>query len=201
MIETEQEMLDLLLKGATILDPSQGVDGMFDLGIKDGVVAALKPEIAEAEAAKTINLAGGMVLPGLVDLHTHVYWGVVNIGAEPDELCLKQGVTTTADGGSAGSETFAGFLKWIVGTSRTRVYCFLNLSRIGLTGHHSVGELANPAYADPKGALRILHDHGEVVVGLKLRLLESATGGPSLPLLKMAREVADEAAKPIMVHI
>ena len=194
-------MFDLLLKGGTVLDPDQGIEGVMDVAVAGGKIAALKDEIAPGEAARMLNMAGSMVVPGLFDSHTHVYWGATANGAWPDEICLMDGVTATVDGGSCGSDNFAGFERFIVAASRTRVYCYVNLSRIGLTGLHAVGELANPAYADPAGTLRILQENPEVAVGVKLRLSEDMVGGPCLPMLKVARDVAGKAGMPLHVHI
>jgi len=173
----------------------------LDVAVADGKIATLGHDIPASGAARVLNMSGSLVAPGLFDCHTHVYWGATSIGAWPDEICLPDGVTATVDGGSCGSDNFAGFKRWIVEVSRTRVFCYVNLSRIGLTGLHATGELVNPAYADPKGTLRILQENPDVAVGVKLRLSEDMVGGPCLPMLKMAREVTSEARKPLHVHI
>jgi dihydroorotase len=194
-------MFDLLLKRGTVIDPGQGIERVLDVAVTDGKIAAMKPDIPVSEATRVLNMSGSLVAPGLFDCHTHVYWGATSIGAWPDEICLPHGVTATVDGGSCGSDNFAGFKRWIVEGSRTRVFCYVNLSRIGLTGLHAAGELVNPAYVDPKGTLRILRDNPEVAVGVKLRLSEDMVGGPCLPMLKVGREVANDAGKPLHVHI
>ena len=194
-------MFDLLLKGGMVVDPGQGIEAIRDVAVADGKVAALGSDIPASGAVRVLNMAGSLVTPGLFDCHCHVFWGVTNIGAWPDTMFLPNGVTATVDGGSCGSESFGAFKRWIVEGSRTRVFCYVNLSCIGLLGHHSVGELVNRGYADPKGTLKILQENPEVAVGVKLRLAEDMVGGPCLPMLKMGREVAGEAGKPLHVHI
>ncbi len=194
-------MFDLLLKGGLVIDPSQHLEGVLDLAVSDGRIASLETNIPAAQARRVLDARGSLVTPGLVDLHLHAYHGAVSNGAEPDRDCLKRGVTTVLDCGSSGADNFAGFKKWVADTSRTRIYCLVHLSCIGLSGILRAGELAHPAYADPEGALGVLRAHPDLAIGLKLRANEAAVGGPCLPFLKMARQVADAAAVPVMVHI
>lgn len=194
-------MFALLLKSGTVIDPGQGIEGVLDVAVADGKIAAVGADIPASGAERVLNMSGSLVAPGLFDCHTHVYWGATSIGAWPDTICLPDGVTATVDGGSAGSDTFAAFKRWIVEGSRTRVFCYVHLSRIGLAGLQASGELVNRAYADPKGTLKILRENPEVAVGVKLRLSEDMVGGPCLPMLKVGREVAGEAGKPLHVHI
>lgn len=194
-------MYDLLLRNGTVVDPGQGLNQKLDVAISGGKIAAIRVGIPEQESAHALDLSGKLVMPGLVDLHVHVYPGGTALGVDPDESCLKHGVTTVLDCGSFGSDNFEGFKRWIAERSLTRVYGLINLSSLGLTGIDRVGELANMDYADPEGAARVLHSHPHLVRGLKLRATESVVGGSCLPALKLARRVADEVGVPLMVHI
>ncbi len=194
-------MVDLLLKNGTVLDPGQGINATLDVAVTGGKIEAIGPNLPVPRATRVLNMAGNLMTPGLFDCHTHVYWGATAIGGFPDEICLRDGVTATVDGGSCGSDNFAGFKRWIVEPSRTRVFCYIHLSRIGLSGLQAVGELVNPGYADPKGTLKILRENPDVVVGVKLRITDSMVGGSCLPMLKLGLEVTREAGKPLHVHI
>ncbi|MBT2208799.1 amidohydrolase/deacetylase family metallohydrolase [Actinomadura sp. NEAU-AAG7] len=189
---------DLLVRGGRVLDPGEGLDGRRDVGVRGGVIAAVEPALDPASAARVLDARGALVCPGLVDAHAHVYWGATSIGAWPDEVCAGGGVTTVADGGSSGTDTFAGFRRWIAGGSRTRVLCHLNLARIGLTG--LVGEL-RPDLVDPGGVARLIHEHPDLVVGIKLRLSATITGGPCRPMLELGARVSAETGTPLHVHI
>ncbi|TYB44040.1 amidohydrolase/deacetylase family metallohydrolase [Actinomadura chibensis] len=189
---------DLLVRGGRVLAPGDGLDGRHDVGVRDGTVVAVAPGLDPARAATVLDASDALVCPGLVDVHAHVYWGATSIGAWPDDVCADGGVTTVADGGSAGTDAFAGFRRWIVGGSRTRVLCHLNLSRVGLTG--LVGEL-RPGLVDPDGVARLIRDHPDVIVGIKLRLSARITGGPCRPMLELGRRVSAETGKPLHVHI
>ncbi|WUI02956.1 amidohydrolase/deacetylase family metallohydrolase [Spirillospora sp. NBC_00431] len=189
---------DLLIQGGRVLSPGDGVDGLLDVAVRDGTVAAVEPGLDPARAARVLDAAGALVCPGLVDAHAHVYWGATSIGAWPDDVCADLGVTTVADGGSSGTDTFAGFHRWIVGGSRTRVLCHLNLARTGLTG--LIPEL-RPELVDPDGVARLIGEHPDTITGIKLRLSERITGGPCRPMLELGARVAAETGRPLHVHI
>ena len=191
-------MDDLLIRGGRVLSPGDGLDGRHDIGVRDGTVTAVEPGLDPGRAARVLDATGALVCPGLVDLHAHVYWGATSIGAWPDEVCADGGVTTVVDGGSSGTDTFAGFLRWIAGGSRTRVLCHLNLARVGLTG--LLGEL-RPGLVDPDGTARLIRDHPGTIAGIKLRLSERITGGPCRPMLELGARVSAETGTPLHVHI
>ena len=77
-------MYDLLLKGGTVVDPSTRLDGAHDVAVQGGQIARIAPDIPEAEAARTIDVAGKIVTPGLIDLHAHVFEGFNRTGVNPD---------------------------------------------------------------------------------------------------------------------
>ncbi|HEX2924318.1 MAG TPA: amidohydrolase/deacetylase family metallohydrolase, partial [Chloroflexota bacterium] len=194
-------MFDLILKGGRVIDPSRGTDLEQDVAITGSRIAGISASVPSDSARQVLDVSGKIVVPGLVDLHTHIYPGVISNGVEVDETCLRRGVTTAVDGGSSGTENFGGFLRWIAGQSKTRVFCFLHLSAIGQAATRRAGELANPAYADPEGAIELIRLHSDVIVGLKLRASRPALGGPSLPMLQAARRVLDATGVPMMIHI
>ena len=107
-------MYDLLLKGGTVLDPSGGLDGALDVAVQSGAIARIAPGIAETEAARTIDVRGKIVTPGLIDLHAHVFEGFNRTGVNPDLGGVYAGVTTIVDAGSAGAATFGGFPRHIL---------------------------------------------------------------------------------------
>lgn len=192
---------DLVVKGARILDPSQGLDSIGDLAIRDGHVVALADSIAPSEARSCLDARETVLCPGLVDAHAHCYWGATRLGVDPDSSCLARGVTTVVDAGSAGSAGFDGLRRWIIDASNCRVLAFVNLSAAGLATAGISQELASPALFDGDGAAEILRSHPDVTVGLKLRLSNYAVGDGCIEYLAKGREVADSAGARLMVHI
>src|SRR5437867_9593235 len=82
----QTDKFDLVIKGGEVLDPSQKLRARRDVGIRNAVIAALEPEIADSRAKQVLDAKGKLVLPGLVDMHAHVYPGVSALGLPADEL-------------------------------------------------------------------------------------------------------------------
>jgi dihydroorotase len=96
---------DLILKGGRVIDPSQNIDRVTDVAFSGGKVAKVGNDLTGA--AETRDVKGYIVTPGLIDLHTHVYWGGTSLGIDAEEFCRTSGVTTAIDTGSAGPGNFA----------------------------------------------------------------------------------------------
>src|SRR5579883_2768491 len=125
-------MYDLLIRGGEVIDPANDRVGRLDVAVSDGVIAAVGPDLPVEDAARVVDAQGLYVTPGLIDLHTHCYWGATYWGIEPDPVSARSGVTTWLDAGSAGAYTFPGFRRYVVEASRTRIFALLNVTSIGL---------------------------------------------------------------------
>lgn len=193
-------MFDLVIENGLMLNPGHGEPTPRDIGIVGTEIRSIEPDLRLEPAKKRIDVENALVLPGLIDIHTHVYPGVTSMGIDPVEISFPTGVTTTIDGGSCGSATFDGF-RALAESSPVRVRCFLNLSAIGLSGAKRVGELVDGRFADPDGVSEILTAHPDVAIGIKVRASRDAVGDASVPYLAMAREIADETDRRLLVHI
>ena len=144
---------ELLLKGGRVIDPSQSFNAVADVAIAGGRIAAIAGAIDPQEAARTVQVAGQIVTPGLIDIHTHGFAGISHWGVDLDPYCIARGVTTAIDAGTSGSDSFEGFRRLVIERSRTRVLAFLNISRVGLIGQP--GELVDTRMIDaPVGVAR-----------------------------------------------
>ncbi|MBC7237376.1 MAG: amidohydrolase/deacetylase family metallohydrolase [Chloroflexi bacterium] len=192
---------ELVLRGGTLLDPAQGLYAPRDVAFANGRVAALAESLAGVQAAETVDVAGLLVTPGLIDLHVHVFEGVSHYGIPPDPTCLAHGVTTAVDAGSAGADTFGGFRKYVIEASATRLLAHLNISSMGMLSA-TIGELDELKWADVGRALQTVERHRDVILGIKVRLTRGQVVGEGVGLapLYRAREAADAAGLPIMVH-
>src|SRR5262249_59562153 len=134
-----------------------GLDARCDVGVRAGRVAAVGPRL-EGPASDTVDAAGLVVTPGLIDLHVHIYAGVSHYGIDADPTCLARGVTTALDAGSAGASTFTGLRRYIIDVSATRLFALLNISRIGMvTGVETdppVGELEDLRHCSVPAAVK-----------------------------------------------
>ena len=190
---------DVLIAGGEVLDPGAGISGRNDVAIRDGRVAAIVPNIDRAQATQVIDASGQYVTPGLVDLHTHVYWGTTFWGIEADPVAARSGVTTWLDVGSAGAYNFPGFRRYVQQANRARIFALLNVSAIGLTA--PTFELSNLDYCDIDLGTRMIEANRDVVLGVKARIDRNTTRGTGLRPLQLARELADRVQLPLMVHI
>jgi len=196
-------MFDLLVKDGTVIDPSQQIEGRYDISISDGKIVSIAEEIPTSAARKIVEAKGRIVTPGLIDLHTHVYWGATRTGLNPDLTSLPKGVTTVLDCGSSGSTNFLGLRKFIIERSRTRVFALLHLSSIGLASPSGVTELEDFRNIDYDGAVEVAKENRDVVLGMKIRLgvpPVSVVGRHGHLALRLAFEAAEDIGGFLMVH-
>lgn len=193
---------DILIKGGEVVDPSQQLRGIRDVAVSDGVIVAVGESLRDVAATNTIDARGQYVVPGLIDLHVHVYHGHGPFGLEPDSLCPAGGVTTMLDAGSAGSYNFPGFRRDIIDRAETPVLALVNLSCIGLTAAN-LGELKDRRYADPEGVVRTIRENPDVAVGVKIRAGRHiiGEGEDGWSNFREAVSAARESGTWLMVHI
>lgn len=190
---------DLLLAGGTVLDPASGRRERLDVGVAGGRIAAVEPALPRESAARVLDAAGCYVTPGLIDFHVHSYWGVNPYGFDADPICLKSGVTTAIDAGSAGPVNFPGFKRLIADGSRTRMLEFVCVAQHGVL--HTPGELQDLRFADPEAAALTVREHPDVAVGIKVRLHRRAAADHPREALRLALEAGERCRSPVMVHI
>ena len=194
----------LILKGGRVIDPSQNLDGVRDVAFADGKVAAIGKDLKAAAGVEVRDVSGYIVSPGLIDLHTHVYWGGTSLGIDAEEFCRTSGVTTAIDTGSAGPGNFAGFRKHVIERSDVRILAYLHVSFAGIyafSDRTMVGESEEIRHMAPTEAVEVAEANRDVLVGIKVRVGRHASGNQGWNALKIALEVADQVGMPLMVHI
>lgn len=194
-------MNDLVLKGGRVIDPSQGIDRVTDIAFAGGKVAAIGDGLSGTD---TRDVSGKIVSPGLIDLHTHVYWGGTSLGVEAELVARSGGVTTFIDAGSAGPGNFHGFRKHVIETSPVRILPYLNVSFPGIFAFSKtvmVGESADMRLLDPREAVRVVREHKDLILGIKVRVGKSASGDSGIMPLDIALDVAEETGLPMMAHL
>jgi dihydroorotase len=171
MIASAQPRFDLLLQGGHVVDAKNGISAVRDVGIKDGKVAAVAAHLDAKDALKTVNVAGLLVTPGLVDIHVHVYAGTGERGSYagdnsvyPDGFTFRVGVTTVADAGCSGYRNFEDFKQRVIDRSKTRVFAFLNIVGAGMRGAKYENNLAD---MEPAPAAEMARRYPDVIVGFK----------------------------------
>lgn len=196
------DKFDLLIKGADVLDPSQGLRGKRDIGIRYGLIEALAEDIPAARANRTLNASGKLVVPGLIDLHAHVFPYGSAIGIPADELVANQATTTLVSAGDAGANNIAAFRRFIVPATRARLFAFVHIANHGLTGF-PVPELYNIDFAQVDSAARAIAENADLVLGAKVRMSENVIAKHGLEPLKRAILACERAGTggKVMCHI
>ena len=196
-------MLDLILKGGRVIDPASGRDEIADIGFADGKVAAVGADLP-LRGSQLVDARGLIVVPGLIDLHTHVYWGGTSLGVDAGLVATRAGTATFVDAGSAGAGNFAGFRRHVIEPSPLRILPFLNVSFPGIFAFSAtvmVGEAADLRLIDPRECVRVIEANRDLIVGVKVRVGRGAGGSSGVAPLDMALEVAEETRLPVMAHL
>src|SRR5215472_8791435 len=123
---------DLILRGGRVIDPLQKLDAEVDVAFSQGRVARIGSGLNADASTDIRDVSGHIVTPGLIDLHTHVYWGGTSLGIDAEEFCRASGVTTSVDTGSAGPGNFAGFHKHVIEPLPVRILAYLHVSFAGI---------------------------------------------------------------------
>ncbi|MDQ4061685.1 MAG: amidohydrolase/deacetylase family metallohydrolase [Pseudomonadota bacterium] len=195
---------DLILKGGRVIDPSQDLDRVMDVAFLDGKVVAIGDDLRPGVGTDVRNVTGRIVSPGLIDLHTHVYWGGTSLGIDAEAFCRASGVTTAIDTGSAGPGNFLGFRKHVIERSQVRILAYLHVSFAGIYGFSKrvmVGESEELRLMAPLDAVEVAEANRDVIVGIKVRVGRHASGTSGVAPLDIALQVANEVGLPLMCHL
>jgi len=195
-------MHDLILSGGHVIDPSQKHDGVGDVAFTNGKVSGFGKALGPAK--ETRSMAGYIVTPGLIDMHTHVYWGGTSLGIDADEFCRSSGVTTSVDTGSAGPGNFMGFRRHVIETSQARILAYLHVSHAGIYGFDHrvmVGESREILHLNPIDCVKVAEENRDLIVGIKVRVGLHSSGTNGEAALDIALQVAAETGLPLMAHI
>ena len=191
-------MTDLLLKGGEVLDPSQNLRGTLDIAVQDGSISQVAPNIRPGPETRVVDVSGKLVVPGLIDLHTHVYDGVNQTGVKPDLAGVYSGVTTLVDAGSAGCYTFGGFPRFIVPESKTRIFCMLHISRAGLNFQP---DLSRREDIDLEETVNVIQANRGLIQGVKIRAVGPGVPRMGIEMVELAKQAANDGGVRLMVHI
>jgi dihydroorotase len=183
---------DLVIKGGRVIDPARKIDARLDIAVSRGRIVALRPNIAPGKA-QTLDAAGKIVVPGLIDIHTHA-----TVDPTSSALMLADGVTGWIETGWQGAETVEAGVA-AVKASPQKAALLLNIGRKGVM--IGTGETMDLSLADVPAARAAIAAHRDVVVGVKARLSRNITGDHDLEVLRRAQEATRPFGIPLMIHI
>ena len=190
----------MLIRGGTVIDPAQRLHAPLDVRITDARVAAMAKRLAPGLDEPVVDARGLLVVPGLIDIHVHVFPGASHYGIAPDPHCLGTGVTTVVDAGSAGALTFPAFRRFVIDVAETRIVPLLNIGATGMLSA-DVGELEDVRFIDRARALQTIEAHRDLIQGVKVRLSRQQVGANARVALSTALDTAAAARLPLMVHV
>jgi dihydroorotase len=158
---------DIVLKGGRVVDPAQGFNGILDIAIRDGRIAAIGKDLPGA-VLETVDVREKLVLPGLIDTHAHVYRYVSGrFGLDADMVGVHSGVTTVVDQGGPSVLTFPGFREYVAKPASTRVLAFISAYMVGGLEGHYYPELYRPDCIAVEDTIRAGRENADLVRGVK----------------------------------
>jgi len=192
---------DLLVKGARLLDPAQGIDRVSDIAVHQGKIAAIG-DLAAESADQSVDGSGLIASPGWIDLHVHVMQGGIKLGGvhADNDAGIATGVTTVVDAGSSGAGTWAQFHDEVMATSTTRVLAYMNISLQPATNGPRHGEWSNFSQAQTIESAERAAANGDCV-GIKVLASQTHCGNLGITPVKLARQAARLSGTGLMVHI
>src|SRR3954451_1643844 len=192
---------DQLLRGGRVICPASGNDGIRDVAIRNGKIAAVQPDILPTSAKESVDVTGKLVLPGLIDTHAHVYQYVTGrFGMKADMVGVQSGVTTLVDQGGASCMTLPGFRHFVAEPSKSRVYAFLSAYLVGGLEGHYYPQLYSPEGVDIDATVKAATANLDIVRGIKAHAEIGGFARWGIRVIEMAAEIGRRADLPVYVH-
>jgi dihydroorotase len=195
------ESFDLILKGGRVIDPVAGVDGVRDVAVKDGRIAAVAERLPNSNARESIDCRGKLVLPGLIDTHAHVFEYVTGrFGLNADMCGVHSGVTTLIDQGGPSCITMPAFRHHVVERSESRVLAFISAYVVGGLEGHYYPDLYRPECLDIAATVRAARENADLVKGIKAHAEIGGFSRWGIDVLRLAAEIGRQAELPLYIH-
>lgn len=189
----------LLIFGGIIVDPASNVNASGDVWIDGDKISDVNSE-QNSEAVTSIDVTGCYVFPGLIDYHTHLFYGGTAIGVSPDLALLPQGVTTAVDQGSAGVSNFERFMNSVVSRQTTRIFGYLHVNPTGLASLPHSTEDVDPAHYDLQQSRNLFEQYAGQLLGLKIRSSREIVKELGLQPLRQTIHLAEQLGCRVVVH-
>ncbi|MEQ7918487.1 amidohydrolase/deacetylase family metallohydrolase [Xanthomonas sp. WHRI 1810A] len=196
-------MKTILLYGGRVIDPANSIDTVCDVLIEGDRIKAVGNlrDTATAQGADLIDCTGKLVLPGLIDTHSHVYQYVTGrFGLNADMCGVHSGVTTLIDQGGASCMTLPGFRQFIAEPAHSRVLSFLSAYLVGGLEGHFYPELYRPECADVAATVKSALANSDIVKGIKAHAELGGFARWGLDVMKKAAQIGEQTSLPVYIH-
>ena len=198
--DTNAQEYDLVIKQGHLIDPRNKIDEIMDIAILNGKIAKVRPVLTDFEAKLVIEARGLYIIPGIIDIHTHTFFGtepdayISNsfTSVPPDAFTFRAGVTTAVDAGSSGWRNFNVFKEQTIEQSKTRVLAFLNIVGFGMKGGRVEQNLSD---MDAELTANMVNKYPEYIVGIKV----AHYSGPEWDPVERAVQAGNIANVPVMI--
>ncbi len=198
-LSVQSQTIDLLIKNGHVIDPKNNIDAIMDVAIVGNKISEVAAKISKP-AKKTVDATGLYVMPGLIDIHGHHYFGTEQnkylsdsySALPPDGFTFRAGVTTVVDAGGAGWRNFEDFKNQAFANSKTRMFAFLNIVGAGMSGGAYEQNLVD---MDPKLTAMVAKQYSDLIVGIKLAHYYTSEWAPT----DRAVEAGRLAGIPVMI--
>jgi dihydroorotase len=192
---------DTLLRGGRVICPASGIDGIRDIAIRRGRIAAVQADILPSSAREVVDVSAKLVLPGLIDTHAHVYQYVTGrFGMSADMVGVQSGVTTLVDQGGPSCMTLPGFRHFIAEPAKSRVYAFISTYLVGGLEGHFYTQLYSPDGVNIDATVKAATANLDLVRGVKAHAEIGGFARWGIRVIEMAAEIGRRADLPVYVH-
>jgi len=197
----ENSPFDIVISGGHVICPASGINGVMDVAIRGGRIAAVQKDILPSSAKTVMDAKGKLVLPGLIDTHGHVYQYVTGrFGMNADMVGVDSGVTTVIDQGGPSCMTLPGFRNFVVEKSKTRVLAFLSAYLVGGLEGHLYPNLYSPDGVDIDATVLSANANKDIVRGIKGHAEIGGFARWGIKVLEMSAEIGRQTDLPLYVH-
>lgn len=195
-------LYDLLIRDGDVFIPERGFQQGWDIAIAKDKIASVAPSIDADQAERVLDAGEAMVLPGLIDLHTHLGFEVHRQVVYPKEVCPSAGVTTAVDMGSTGAFTFPWYRDRVLEKSTVRLYEFINIASLGTIAIHTpYYEEHYSEYIDPQDTVEMIEENRDYIRGIKVFATSAMVNEPVLEGVRAAVQVGRAVGLPVAVHV
>lgn len=199
-LNSSAQQYDIVIKGGHVIDAKNNINDAMDVAIKNGKIALVAKNIDAAEASQMVDAKGLYVTPGIIDIHTHDFYGNHpdqylmdgDVAIVPDGFTFRSGVTTVVDAGSSGWRTFPLFKEQTIDRSKTRVLAFLNIVGAGMRGGAYEQDVHD---MDPIMAAYVAKEYKDYIVGFKVAHFEPEAWNP----VDSAVKAGQLSGRPVMI--